>query len=1063
MEDDDRTPMNGAGTTPIAESAISSSGGLTPFAHASHLRSHRRGLPTSARTITPGGYPHTLPVIGETPVEATPRAPPRSVHRLPAGGALPLPTPVDSGSDKEKSDWPSGLRSHDRKDSHEKEVAEVPLTLSSARYDPTQKKDTSRKVSGDAEAKSPMTEIRNKNLPSPAQGAFTALKEESRSRNGSRDRKPDGLHIQWPPLEDIIRGQYISSPELSSAGHPQHRRSNTMSSVSSIASSLPGRGNNKSPPVACYSAGANPSPVMAGGRSIDQFISSLGEASYHAKKQQQQQQQQPPRDDSRRRHPSRDDRARAADEESLPSKARGRSHSRQRLRERDASESRGRSVTRYIKPAKRSPSSPVPMSPEDLTYSPREGHHDDERYYGGGAVVSPVSAVSESRRARERSRARTGVSATRSEASRRERHVESPAPPPLAGDQPRSRVGSRVNSRTTSRRASPDTKGDRLGRGRSKVRAEGPSIRSPSSPLPMSPQAKLYQQYSEEKEEELKVIREERQRSRSTSRRPSERGTSAVRESSVDDRRARDRSTSRRPRERGTSAVREVSPMYRRRRERSESRGRLAVIADRSALRRSKSERSLKREMAARELEERRKSLARRPSAPVIPHPVELSSGKYSSAAAGGRLDEYADAADFYRSPVLSEDLEREYMPRGHPVSPGSVGSGQTWGSGVVSPPTVSVGLPATPRAMRHPRYMNTDPNEREGIPAVPEVPENLIELPPPSVYAPQRRSVSAPIPDDSNSPAALPASLPTHPAFLHTLPPSSIGGGSSGGSSSGSSNRRRGLSPGGGEDRHVRKVGPGEAQPGTLGYDSRNNSPIYSGNPQIVRAGIQETMGAGKVAAVTVAATSPGNGGSNNNNNLVPPPPPPAPILPELQHLATPSTSPGGQTPPPPPPPNKYKPQHAHTSSSSSSGVGVINIGIEEDHTPVTGVPQPGHKNLQAVSGQTGQMGQMSQTSQTNQMGHTTGGGGGGHSRVRSVNESVSSRMLAAAERLRSVSRTRGKSPYAVSPQYESSPYESVPNLPFSERAERLPPQVIPKERHPMEVRAGYIEGGMI
>ncbi|KAI9787101.1 MAG: hypothetical protein M1839_003336 [Geoglossum umbratile] len=961
IDDEDRTPMNGARTTPIAESALSP-GGSTPFTHSSHLR---RGLPMSARTITPGGYPSRLPVIGETPVEVTPRAAPRSGPR---GLVAALPTPADSGSDREKREWSSSARGHERKDAREKE-ADVPLTLSSARYDPTGKEASKLEP-----AKSPMSEVRSHHLPSPAQGAFTALKEESRSRNGSRDRKPDGLQIHWPPMEAIVTGKYVASPELST-GNSRHRRSNTMSSISSVASSVPGRVNTKSPSVGCYSAGTSPNPLVQPGRSIDKFISSLGEASYHARKQ---------RDDSRRRHGSRDDRVRGVDDETSSTKGRGRSHSRQRTRERDASENRGRSGVKYIKPAKRSPSSPVPMSPDDLKYSASDSY-DDERYYG---VVSPVS---EARTTRERSRARTGTSTTRSESkrsevTRRERRRESPEPDKRS----RSRVGSRATSRT--RRQSPDTRGDRAGRGRSKVRAEVPAMRSPSSPLPMSPQAKLY---SDERDQELEVVREEGFRSRSASRGPGERGTSAARGSSIDGRRHRDRSVSRRPRERATSAVREQS----RRRERSESRGRLPIVADKSVLRRSKSERSLKKELAARELEERRLSLARRPSAPVIPHPGELSSGKYSSP----RKDDFADAVDFYRSPFSPDDRSGDLIARGRTTSPSSIGSGRTWGSGIgTGNPTVSIGLPATPRAMRHPRYMSTDPNEREGIPAVPEIPENLTELPPPSMSSLLPRSVSAPIPENPlGSPVALPAALPMHPAFLHTLPPSS---------------RRRGSSPGG-EDRKARKVGPGEAQPGTLGYETRNGR-----HPQTIRVGIDETVGPSKVSP---------------NLNLIPPPPPPPPILPELQHLASPTTSSNG--PAPPPPAEKYKPRHNHTNSSS--GVGVINIGIEDNSrgpTPVMElIPPTNSRNSQA--------------------------GGQGHSRVRSVNESVSSRMMAAAERLRSVSRPRGKSPYPVSPhQYENSPYESVP-MPFAERVEKPTGMQVQKERHPMEVRAGFIEGGLI
>jgi hypothetical protein len=976
IDDDDRTPMNGARTTPIAESALSPSG-LTPFTHSMHLR---RGLPISARTITPGGYSR-LPVIGETPVEATPRAATRSGPKGPTGAALSsLPTPADSGSDKEKQEWSSSSRSQDRKESHDKE-ADVPLTLSSARYDPMEKE-----TSKVEPAKSPMSEIRTQHLPSPALGAFTALKEESRSRNGSRDRKPDGLQIQWPPMEAIVTGQYVASPELST-GNSRHRRSNTMSSISSAASSLPGRGNNKSPSVGYYSAGPSPNPLVQPGRSLDQFISSLGEANYHSRRH---------RDDSRRRPGSRDDRTRGVDDETSSARGRGRSHSRQRPREREASENRGRSAVKYIKPAKRSPSSPVPMSPDDLKYSASDSY-EDERYYG---VVSPIS---EARKTQERSRARTGVSATRSESkrsevTRQERRRESPGPDKRS----RSRVGSRATSRT--RRQSPDTRADRVGRGRSKVRTETPAMRSPSSPLPMSPQAKLY---SDERDQELEVVREEGFRSRSVSRRPGERGTSAVRESSTGGRR-RDRSTSRRPLGRGTSAVREQSP-GRRRRERSESRGRLPVATDKSVLRRSKSERSLKRELAARELEERRLSLARRPSAPVIPHPGELSSGKYASP----RKDDFADAAEFYRSPVGPDNRSGEPISQGHTTSPNSAGSGHTWASGAgAANPTVGIGLPATPRAMRHPRYMSTDPNEREGIPAVPEIPENLTVLPPPSMSSPQARSLSAPIPEDPLSPAPLPASLPTHPAFLHALPPSS---------------RRRGLSPGG-EERKTRKVGPGEAQPGTLGYESRNNNapPSYGRQSQATRLGSDGTAGASSKA---------------DNPSLVPPPPPPPPILPELQHLASPITSPNGSTPPPPPPPEKYKPRHSLSNSSSSSAVGVINIGIDDGSrgpTPVMEVPPPSNSR----NGQAGNQ---------------------GHSRTGSVGGSVSSRMMAAAERLRSVSRSRGKSPYPTSPQqYENSPYESVP-MPFTERVEKPAVVQVQKERHPMEVRAGFIEGGLI
>src|SRR5450432_3226923 len=102
-------------------------------------------------------------------------------------------------------------------------------------------------------------------------------------------------------------------------------------------------------------------------------------------------------------------------------------------------------------------------------------------------------------------------------------------------------------------------------------------------------------------------------------------------------------------------------------------------------------------------------------------------------------------------------------------------------------------------------------------------------------------RSMSAPIPEEPpTSPQPLPAALPTHPAFQAALPPST---------------RRRNGDAGADERRHTltsRKVNPGDAQPGTIGYESRN----------IVIGGIDATIEAD-------------NSINPSNNNLMPPPPP--------------------------------------------------------------------------------------------------------------------------------------------------------------------------------------------
>jgi hypothetical protein len=71
---DDRTPIHGMGVTPIAESALSPSGGdQTAFLRQPQGRS-AYNTPASARTATPGGFTRRrLPSIGEMPTDVTPQ------------------------------------------------------------------------------------------------------------------------------------------------------------------------------------------------------------------------------------------------------------------------------------------------------------------------------------------------------------------------------------------------------------------------------------------------------------------------------------------------------------------------------------------------------------------------------------------------------------------------------------------------------------------------------------------------------------------------------------------------------------------------------------------------------------------------------------------------------------------------------------------------------------------------------------------------------------------------------------------------------------------------------
>ena len=982
--EDDRTPIGG-GATPIAESALSPGTGDT--VHTAFLVAGRRSAyhtPASARTATPGGFTRQrLPSIGELPSDVVLLKNPLEPTKL--------PTPVDSGSDKEKSDRLA--RAHERNVSQ----PEI-MQLSSATYNPI----------GRAATASPMMQKNQHKtsnpLPSPSPESFTATKRDARTRNGSRDRKPDGLQIQWPPMESIITGDYMTSPELSvnSVASSAKHRTTASRSVAGSTTSLSTA--NRSPITSerSYRSVGTASPVVTG-RSLDQYISSLESAQYHAEKQ--------------RRQGSRERRG---------TTGRARSGSRKAARAREPSvEDRGRAPVRYVKPAKRSPTSPIPMSPEDLRDLGAVGYGDD---WG------------ESKKHRDQSTSK----AKSSKPSSRVRRI---SPEPVSRIQTGSKPASRTASRNTSRRPSPDTRLTLIStRGRSKGR-EGSVMRSPSSPLPMSPQAKFYQ---DDDEEDLKRAHEEHKRFRSRQRSASrlrERGTSAIRDASPD-RRRRDRSGSRKPGEQDNSRTQKEPSPYPKRERREASQSRSASVAKASDVNQVKDERTLKKEQAARELEERRKSLARRPSVPPIVHPEELA--RLSPMQYRQRSPEFT-RSQTYPSP--------RQPPRSQTTSPANLNTSPAYLKESAAA-AVQIGLPATPRAMRHPKY---DP-EGKDIPDVPQIPEKFDSAPPPPSWgslnvmsynnafenlaplpkttyqaATRRvppRSASAPIPEEPPfSPHPLPAALPTHPAFHAALPPSS---------------RRLTQAPSGTKSQSIlspRKINPGESQPGTLGYEARNNVLVYSSGQQNIMSGIDETI---------EASTQPIN---PSNDNLTPPPPPPPPappMLKELQHLAM---------PPPPPPAPLYRPNNPNTNSivsGVSQGSGVIEIVMDEDEdkanatSPVVEAPASPAQSQQ-VSARNSSI---------------------SHNRGRSENDnSISGKFSRAAERLRSASRgrngpspllDRNRSPLEAS---QSSPYESVPGMWSQNRSATTTPNMPPMptaanivERHPREVKAAMnMDGGMI
>lgn len=839
LKSDDRTPTNGPGVTPIAESAISPGGTPGGF-----LRPQTRVKSNLAlRTATPGGYhKHRLPSIGETPIDV-------SMPLFPRPSSLP--TPDNSGSELEKESKAGAQPDESATPSISEEP---PLLLSSARYDP------GSAVPG----KSPMTALPTStyatplHMPSPAQASFTAFAEKSRARNGSRDRKPDGLHIQMVPHTQLT-GDYLSSGGLGS-GTSDHRRSNPMSSMRSSGSAsarLDLRNETKSPSISGQSWASGKSPSISS-RSIDQYISSLGEAGYHNRRR---------KSTSRRRQASREGR------EGREGRSQTGEHkSRSKQRGLDRSEDRGRGNQKYIRPAKRSPSSPVPMSPDDIhLYQDNPAAHSLNAQLLGTMSPGIVSGHS-----RENSSRSKGVSTLRSGSKASDfsnrtavrRRSRDGFPDSQLGSEASFVTGSMMNSRqesvVNSRQESPEASLDASYRGRSKSKDHGSAVRSPSSPLPMSPQLKHYQR-SDDDDDPLRFVDANRQRirsrHRSSSRKPRERGTSARRDKSPDRRRTKE---NHKPRSVQGNSVKgsshqpqsAVEPNFTPDEQFAEA---LAQLGRGSG----KTDTSHKKALAARELEARRESLARRPSAPAIPHPAELTNPRPSL---GGRSQtDLGNNPTSWSTPTPSPQHSQRF-----PVNPNSPDLSDYGNRAASAGP---YGLPATPRAMRHPKY---DAGQNEKIPSVPEVPESVPPLTEMfSTGQPMRefpRSMSAPIPEAY--PPPVPSELPSHPAFHKALR---------------SNLKRTNFSPLGDIGQHRRKP-------------SIDMSTISGPMP----IGTDEKLHATD-SSVQITSIEP------------------PPLLPELQHLSA------AIPPPPPPPPAFPNEVLAHHSASSGSGLGVINIAIDD------------------------------------------------------------------------------------------------------------------------------------
>lgn len=467
--------------------------------------------------------------------------------------------------------------------------------------------------------KDPGTAIKVKakdSLPEPAAGVFALRKEASRTRDGSRDRNPHRLQLT---VNEPSTTAEASSPHPStSSKHTRATRSN-----SSLAKEM--RPEDLSPLLTDGSTRSYKE------RSIDRYISSLEDSSFH-------------QGTLRAESNSRNDRSR----------------SRPRPRE----ESQSRKDTTMIKPSKRSPSSPAAMSTEDAHKYPgsQELSEDERAYYG---LTSPVESTTSTRQ--------RGTSKPSS------RRVRDESPKAKAGGRSGSRaVAARGHSRV--RQASPERYEHEDDRGRSDDRYSGGNLRYASTSS---------MERHDEAPTRQTVGAEARARSR---QRSSSRLTSG-----------RARSSSRRPKQA------DLEP-----RSAIERGNRLSDDFDMESLH-STRPRTMSRSAAQQSLEERRLSLARRPSAPSIPLP-----GYHGPQRPGLSPRSITDSG----SPILYDDTFRSRT-----VDPMEMmrHNAAATGASTASPP---IGLPATPRAMRLSKYNNQEAEVQEGIPAVPALPSNFTLMP---------------------------------------------------------------------------------------------------------------------------------------------------------------------------------------------------------------------------------------------------------------------------------------------------------------------------------------------
>ena len=787
LKPEDRTPTVAAAVTPIAESAIDRSalspGGLGSY-RMNNIRSINSAL--SAKTATPGGFqPSRLPAIGETPVDVESPRFPSSLPQRSISVPAELTNPKASDSEEEIPVINEPQRGK-----------QPPLTLlTSARYESSSMATPVRETPQTAVG--PQTAIK---FPASSYNVLSHDEDLSRYKTGSRSRKPDGLSIQTG---------HVSTQEFLPASSYGELLSRPATTGSYSNTQLDTTGDLTSPPTTGQSYNRSVKSPLVTGRSIDQYISSLEQAQYYSKH------------------------ARARGYSSTSKQ------SRDDVSERKKGRDEERDPRRAIPAAKRSPSSPIPMSPEDLRMYSTSVESFETLYSSNYSGID-----------------RSGTPASISKLSRR-------------GSQSTAK-GTKARKRSQSRQTGPRSKSRQHSpepalfspRGRSASRKENLGHRSPSSPRPMVP-SEEDRQSRFDNDSALRLVSRDRHRlHRSTSRQPG-RSTSARRDRSPDRRRARDRSRSRQAEE-APSLSRKPSRNERHRRNRRPS----DAVYERSAhpddaedsmpsdafpprdvLPRSDSHAQLaldrgRAQTPAEQLEARRLSLTRRPSVPNVPVPIQpLSHGK--SASTGNATLPFSRS--YTDEGPTTGGLMDEYT-----FAPEVTGLG------------VSTGRPTTPRAMQ------VDP----AIPEDEVAPAPATLLLSSDVYRPPTRGEDISRPGSTRAPASLEflTQIPKHPAYDRRIANSRS---SSKGAEARASSRSRATS------RDRTRVSPREMA----------SPPMPMASPPI---GTTETV----VYASPAAPQRPL-------------------ILPELQHLM--QVEPTSPPPPPPPPPPPKMPHFTGSPNLSN------------------------------------------------------------------------------------------------------------------------------------------------